>query len=107
MDKDLYVDLLESEIRRIRAGANTHYGQSIGWMDEIQDLQLENDRLKKRDNIMLKFVRAAWCKGNVCGNCLFFDDSYPLGKKCIYNRNNIFADISKAAEDVLQELDNL
>ena len=38
MNKDLYIEFLESEIQRIRAGANTHYGQSIGWMDEIQDL---------------------------------------------------------------------
>lgn len=69
MDKDLYIEFLESEIRRIRAGANTHYGQSIGWLDEMQDLKLENDRLKKRDEIAQHFIKSVRCKGLVCENC--------------------------------------
>ena len=69
MNKDLYIEFLESEIRRIRAGANTHYGQSIGWLDEMQDLKLENDRLKKRDEIMQHFIKSVRCKGLVCEHC--------------------------------------
>lgn len=69
MDKDLYIEFLESEIRRIRAGANTHYGQSIGWMDEMEDLKLENDRLRQRNEIMHHFITSVRCKGLVCESC--------------------------------------
>ena len=68
MDKDLYIEFLESEIRRIRAGANTHYGQSIGWLDEMQDLKLENDRLKKRDDKMRQTIRSIACEPD-CEYC--------------------------------------
>ena len=69
MNKYLYIEFLESEIRRIRAGANTHYGQSIGWLDEMQDLKLENDRLKRREEIMLHFIKSVRCKEMVCEHC--------------------------------------
>ena len=69
MDKDLYIEFLESEIRRIRAGANTHYGQSIGWMDDMEDLKLENDRLKQRDSIMLHFIKSIDCTDRSCIRC--------------------------------------
>lgn len=36
---------------------------------EIQDLKLENDRLKQRDEIMTHFLRSVRCKGLFCDKC--------------------------------------
>ena len=94
MYKDLYIEFLESEIRRIRAGANTHYGQSIGWMDEIQDLKLENDRLKKRDDKMRQTIRSIACVLD-CQYCSL------RGSECSES------DMQLLAEKTLKELEDL
>ena len=111
MDKDLYIEFLESEIRRILAGANTHYGQSIGWMDEMQDLKLENDRLKQRDDIMVKFIRSVRCIGIICDKCDFHDDSRHC---CLFDHGSMSKEVSDLymvfsdkAEEILERLDNL
>ena len=77
MDRELYIELLESEICRIRAGANQNYGQSIGWLDEIQDLKLENDRLKQREEKMLHVIKSIACDYGDCEKCLFFGSKLP------------------------------
>ena len=94
MDKDLYIEFLESEIRRIRAGANQHYGQSIGWMDEIQDLKLENDRLAKRDYKMRQVIRSIACEPD-CEFCLL------RGSECSEH------DMQLLAGKTLKELEEL
>lgn len=54
--------------------------------DEIQDLKLENDRLNKREDIMLDFISSISCSRKVCSQCKLnrpdkFDE---LGAKCAY-----------------------
>ena len=84
MDKDLYIELLENEMRRIRAGADVshslveyqklreRYAQCEMDLqnrdDEIQDLKLENDRLKKRDDKMRQTIRSIACETD-CQYC--------------------------------------
>ena len=102
MDKDLYIEFLENEIRRIRAGANTHYGQSIGWMDELQDLKLENDRLKKRDEIMVHFLRSIRCQGMLCGKCDLLSDY-----GCYWLDNPSCKDMWNMIDDVFKKLEEL
>ena len=94
MNKDLYIEFLESEIRRIRAGVNTHYGQSIGWIDEIQDLKLENDRLAKRDDKMRQVIRSIACDPD-CEFCLL------RGSECSGS------DMQHLAAQTLKELEDL
>ena len=44
------------------------YDSEILW-EEIRDLKLENDRLKKRDEIAQHFIKSVRCKGLLCENC--------------------------------------
>ena len=105
MNKDLYIEFLENEIRRIRAGANTHYGQSIGWMDEMEDLKLENDRLQKQNDLLIPFVKSASCDG--CSDCVF-KTSNPRGPKCAYLRGPDGPSIIKGkARIILKKLEEL
>lgn len=97
MDKDLYIEFLESEIRRISAGANQNYGQSIGCLDEIQDLKLENDRLKQREDLLLKAVKSIGCAYNTCHGCL-----YENGETC-----GSYAEYTRLCRHVLKELEEL
>lgn len=104
MDKDLYIEFLESEIRRIRAGANTYYGQSIGCLDEMQDLTLENDRLKKRDEIMHHFIKSVRCKEMVCEYCDLHYNG-PNGQDfCAQVKHDKLESI---ASDILKKLEEL
>lgn len=75
--------------------------------EELQDLKLENDRLKQREEIMLSFLKSVKCAGMDCRKCLCFDDKYPLGRKCVFNRNDIFVELSTIARELLHELEAL
>lgn len=44
--------------------------------EEIQDLKLENDRLKQRDELMLSFIKDATCN-TLCSDCRFLDKGGP------------------------------
>ena len=74
---------------------------------EIQDLKLENDRLEKQNEIMLKFVRSAYCREMSCDDCMLYDHTKTTLYKCAYNGSDFFYDISAIAGKVLQEIDNL
>lgn len=114
MDNDLYIEFLESEIRRIRAGANTHYGQSIGWMDEMEDLKIENDRLNRRNELMEDYIHAIACikskKSKFHGLC--DDDSCPyydydksfLEGSCTLGSREL---IEQEAADLIDKLEEL
>lgn len=114
MDKDLYIEFLESEIRRIRAGANTHYGQSIGWLDDLQDLKLENDRLKKRNELMEDYIHALACIKSkkskfhgLCDNlsCPYYDyDRGVFEGACQLGSRDL---IEKEAADLIDKLEEL
>lgn len=114
MDKDLYIEFLESEIRRIRAGANTHYGQSIGWMDEMEDLKLENDRLKRRNELMEDYIHALACIESkkskfygLCDNvsCPYYDhDRGVFEGACQLGSRDL---IEKEAADLIDKLEDL
>ena len=114
MDKDLYIEFLESEIRRIRAGANTHYGQSIGWLDEIQDLKLENDRLKRRNELMEDYIHAVACitskkskfKG-LCDDvqCPYYDYDKGFGQGACTLGSREW--IEQEAADIIEKLEEL
>ena len=115
MDKDLYIDLLENEIRRIRAGADVVHSiveyqklrerYSKCEMDlqnrdeEIQDLKLENDRLKQREEKMMHVIKSIACDYGDCEKCLFFgSDNLPCGDA---------GDDYKACVNLLNELEDL
>lgn len=100
MDKDLYIEFLESEIRRIRADANTHYGQSIGWMDEMEDLKLENDRLKQRDSIMLNFIKSIDYTDRSCIRCLAMGENGACRWTLFPYRVEMVNDVLKKLEDL-------
>ena len=38
---------------------------------EIQDLKLENDRLKQREDLMIRALKSICCDFNNCDTCLF------------------------------------
>lgn len=74
--------------------------------DEIQDLKLENDRLKQREEIMLHFIKSCACMYS-CKECditgerylchyLEFSDSAPTGTR-----------MRKTAKDILSKLEAL
>lgn len=114
MDKNLYIEFLESEIRRIRAGANTYYGQSIGWMDEMQDLKLENDRLKRRNELMEDYIHAIACikskKSKFYGlcdtiSCPYYDQDKAFGEgACTLGSREL---IEQEAADLIDKLEEL
>ena len=114
MNKDLYIEFLESEIRRIRAGANTHYGQSIGWMDEIQDLKIENDRLKQRNELMEDYIHAVACitskKSKFYGLCddvscpYYHRDKENFEMACLLGSRQL---IEQEAADIIEKLEEL
>ena len=114
MNKDLYIEFLESEIRRIRAGANTHYGQSIGWMDDLQDLKLENDRLERRNELMEDYIHAIACikskKSKFYGlcdtvSCLYYDQDKEFGAgACMLGSREL---IEQEAADLIDKLEDL
>lgn len=39
--------------------------------DEIQDLKMENDRLKQREDKMIRALKAICCHMDKCDDCLF------------------------------------
>lgn len=82
-----------------------HNADAEGLPDEIQDLKLENDCLKKRDKIMLKFIRSVACIN--CNDCYFYEKPGCIASvldNSTVSLNRIF---KKKAEEILQELDNL
>ena len=54
--------------------------------DEIQDLKLENDRLKQRVSMMYDFTRSIACDQVICDNCkLYRPKEFPrLGANCAF-----------------------
>lgn len=79
--------------------------------DEIQDLKLENDRLKQRDEIMVKFIRSVKCIGIICDKCDFHDDSRHC---CMFDHGSMSQEVSDLymvfsdkADEILERLDNL
>ena len=54
--------------------------------DEIQDLKLENDRLKQRNNIMFDFICSVSCNRKQCSDCKLYRPEMfeKLGAKCAY-----------------------
>lgn len=118
MDKDLYIELLENEMRRIRAGADvTHslveyqklrerYAQCemdiYNRDEEIQDLKLENDHLKKRNEIMVHFLRSIRCQGVFCDKCdLSTDDGcYWINNRSCKKMWDMIDSVFKKLEDL-------
>lgn len=77
---------------------------------EIQDLKLENDRLKQRDDIMVNFIKSVKCTGLPCSECDFSNDS----RNCMFDVGFMSEEVSKLymifsdkAKDILERLDNL
>ena len=127
MDKDLYIKFLESEIRRIRAGANQLYGivsdcpcpdrdkcDSCGRTLEVQDLKLENDLLKQRNELMEDYIHAiAYIKSKkskfygLCDNvsCPYYDydKSFMEGACTLCSRELI----EQEAADLIDKLEEL
>ena len=68
MNKDLYIEFLENEILRIRA-RDRDKCDVCGRNQEVQDLKLENDRLRQQNEIMQHFIKSVRCKGLVCESC--------------------------------------
>ena len=72
---------------------------------EIQDLKLENDRLQKQNDILIKYVRSAAC--DECAKC-DFRTSNPGGPLCAYLRgaegSNIIRELAKKTLNKLEEL---
>ena len=81
------------------------YANEIGKKDdEIQDLKLDNDRLKQRDAIMLRFITSLCCSGEICSrDCdLYFE----------WNDHDCCAllhpkELDKVANDILKKLEEL
>ena len=123
MDKDLYIEFLESEIRRIRAGGNQLYGMlsacpcpdqdkcdSCGRTQEVQDLKLENDRLKQRANLMVDFICSISCSLKVCHECKLNrpDEFDELGAKCAYLQGSAGLEyIRSEAYNLIKQLEDL
>lgn len=100
----------------VKAILNAAYGKSVAplpdWdpeklRDEIQDLKLENDRLKQREALMLPFLKSVKCSGMDCRKCLLFNDTFPDGRKCVFNRNDTFVEMSSTARKILHQLEDL
>lgn len=130
MDKDLYIELLENEMRRIRAGADVshnldeyqklreRYAQCEMDLqnrdEEIQDLKLENDRLTRRNELMEDYIHAIACisskkskfKG-LCDDvsCPYYDHDRGFDKRaCQLVSRDL---IEKEAADLIEELEEL
>ena len=71
--------------------------------DEIQDLKLENDRLKKRDEIMTHFLRSVRCKGVFCDKC----DLYSEEEGCYWINEPSCKKMWNMIDDVLKKLEDL
>lgn len=71
--------------------------QIDGWIDEILDLKLENDRLKQREDLLLKAVKSIGCAYNTCHGCL-----YENGETC-----GSYAEYTRLCRHVLEELEEL
>ena len=122
MDKDLYIELLE---KRIRAGGNQPAWDPVllrtqirnvnekyqrAEMDlqnrdeEIQDLKLENDRLKQRDEIILPFINSLACQYTSldCDDCI-----YHSINGCKFSDLYSGSPICKEAESILKKLEDL
>lgn len=69
---------------------------------EIQDLKLENDRLKQRDEIMVHFLRSIRCKGLFCNNCDLHTD-----KGCYWINNPSCKDMWNMIDNVFEKLEAL
>lgn len=67
--------------------------------DEIQDLKLENDRLKQREEKMLHVIKSIACDYGDCEKCLFFG---PDNLPCVDVRDDY-----KVCVNLLNELEDL
>ena len=99
MDKDLYIELLENEMRRIRAGADVSHS-----LVEYQDLKLENDRLRQRNEIMYHFITSVRCKSMVCESC---DLHFLNAKGTDLCAQVDHVKLESIANDILNKVDNL
>ena len=130
MDKDLYIELLENEIRRIRAGSdvvhsfveyqklNERYAQCEMDLqnreEEIKDLKLENDRLKRRNELMEDYIHAIACikskKSKFSGpcdniSCPYYDQDKAFGEgACTLGSREL---IEQEADDLIEKLEEL
>lgn len=100
MDKDLYIELLANEIRRIRAGADD---------EEIQDLKLENDRLKRRNELMETYIHAIACISSekskfhgLCDSCPYY--GHNRGFACTLGSRDL---IEREAANIIEKLEEL
>ena len=123
MNKDLYIEFLESEIRRIRAGANQLYGivsdcpcpdrdkcDSCGRIQEVQDLKIENDRLNRRNKLMEDYIHAIACvkskKSKFYGLCADVSCPYYRDKEniCRIGSRQL---IEQEAVNIIDKLEDL
>ena len=95
MDKDLYIEFLEN---RIRAGRD----------DEIQDLKLENDRLKRRNELIEDYIHAVACikskKSKFQGVCDNVHCPYYVSRVCTIGSRDL---IELEAADLIDKLEEL
>ena len=66
--------------------------------DEIQDLKMENDRLKQREEKMMHVIKSIACDYGYCEKCLFFGSHLPCADA---------EDDYKACVNLLNELEYL
>ena len=85
MNKDLYIEFLESE---------------------IQDLKLENDRLKKRDELMCSFICDATCYTS-CSECRFNIDKEPCKLNVCRSDNNRYRVLMDELYSIFEKLEEL
>ena len=108
MDKDLYIEFLENRIRTQIRNVNEKYQRAEMDLqnreEEMQDLKLENDRLKKRDEIMLSLIEDIDCKKS-CNKCRFYN---AVSNKCsICNNIEFRGNILLEIESILSKLEDL
>lgn len=118
MNKDLYIELLEKEIWNTCAGRESakplpDYDPEI-LRAEIQDLKLENDWLKRRNELMEDYIHALACikskKSKFCGrcdkiSCPYYDQDKAFGEgACTLGSREM---IEQKAADLIDKLEDI
>ena len=75
------------------------YDPEILWK-EIQDLKLENDRLKQRDAIMLSFIKSIDCTDRSCVPCVKMGDNGVCKWTLFQYRVEMVNDVLKKLEEL-------
>lgn len=105
----------EEAKKKVKALLNTAYGDLVtplpDWdpeslKAEIQELKLENDRLKQREEKMLHVIKSIACDYGDCEKCLFFKE------KCLFFKSDNLPcgdveDDYKVCVNLLNELEDL